>query len=202
MTRIIMVRHGETEWNKQMRIQGGQSDIPLNDTGRSQAETVRRVLEGTELAAIYASPMARALETARIINENRNLEITTMPELVEINAGIYEGIPVAELGRRFSQIVTELGENDELPRAPGGESVAEVQERGWKAIEIMARDHYGQNILVVTHYFVILTAVCKVLDLPLAGVSRFWMANGSITTVNLDGSVPRLELFNSFSLNI
>ena len=195
MPRIIMVRHGETEWNKAMRVQGGGSDIPLNDFGRSQARNACRLLEKEELAAVYSSPLCRALETARIIASAHNLEVRTLPELVEINAGSFEGIPTSQLGKRFSQIVAELDEDGELPCAPGGESVSMVQERGWRAVQKIASEHPGTTV-VVTHYFVILTVLCKVLNLPLVNIGRFWMATGSLTTINLDGSVPRLESFN------
>ena len=196
MARIILARHGETEWNKLMRVQGGKSDIPLNDFGRSQAEKARDFLCKETFDAVYSSPLCRALETARIITQGRGIEITTLPELVEIDAGEYEGILTSELGRRFSQIISELDENAELPATPGGESISMVQERGWKTMEDIFAKHNGETVLVVTHYFVILAIVCKVLNLPLVNVSRFWMATGSISAINLNGSVPRLEWFN------
>ncbi|MBN1370050.1 MAG: histidine phosphatase family protein [Dehalococcoidaceae bacterium] len=196
MARIILVRHGETEWNKAMRVQGGGSDIALNDYGRSQAAMARRHLENEKLSAVYASPLCRAMETAHIIAEPHGLEITQVPELVEIDAGSYEGILTSELGRRFSQIVSELDENAELPCTPGGESLSMVQQRGWKALEQISAGHNGETVLVVTHYFVILAVICKVLNLPLVNVSRFWMATGSISIINLNGSIPRLETFN------
>ena len=196
MARIILARHGETEWNKLMRVQGGKSDIPLNDVGIAQAQGARDFLETETFRAVYASPLCRALETARIITQGRGLEITTLPELVEIDAGEYEGIFTSDLGRRFSQVVTELDDNAELPCAPGGESLSMVQERGWKTMEDIFAKHNGETVLVVTHYFVILAIICKVLNLPLVNVSRFWMATGSISAINLNGSVPRLEWFN------
>jgi probable phosphoglycerate mutase len=191
-----MVRHGETEWNRAMRVQGGQSDIPLNDSGRTQAHNACRLLEKEELAAVYSSPLCRALETAHIIASPHDLEVATLPELVEINAGSFEGIPTSQLGKRFSQIVSELDEHGELPCAPGGESVSMVQERGWRAVEYISSQHLDATVIVVTHYFVILTVMCRVLNLPLVNIGRFWMATGSLTTINLDGPIPRLESFN------
>ena len=196
MARIILARHGETEWNKLMRVQGGKSDVPLNDFGRSQAQKARDFLHKEGFHAVYASPLCRALETARIITEGRSLDIITVPELVEIDAGDYEGIFTSDLGRRFSQVVSELDENAELACAPGGESLSMVQERGWKVIEDVLAKHNGETVLVVTHYFVILTIVCKVLNLPLVNISRFYMDTGAISTINLNGSIPRLEMFN------
>ncbi len=197
MARIIIVRHGETEWNRQMRVQGGRSDIPLNDRGRVQAENVRDALKTEKLAAIYSSPMLRAFETARIIGTIHNLKIKTLAKLSEIDAGDYEGIPIAQLSKRFSQTITELGEGDELPRTPGGESLNDVQERAWQVVSSIAAAHSGETVLVVTHYFVILSVICKVLELPLVNVSRFYMTNASISSINMNGSVPRLETFNS-----
>jgi len=196
MARIILARHGETDWNKESRVQGALSDIPLNDFGRQQARNARDFLSRETFAAVYSGPLSRAQETASIIIEGRDLDIITNPALTEINAGEFEGIHTADLGRRFSQIVTEMDENAEMVKAPGGESLATVQERSWRVFEEIVSQYNGKTVLVTTHYFVILAAVCKVLDLPLMNVTRFYMATGAVSIINIDGTIPRLEAFN------
>jgi len=196
MARIILARHGETDWNKESRVQGALSDIPLNDFGRQQARNARDFLSKETFAAVYSGPLSRAQETASIIIEGRDLDIITNPALTEINAGELEGIHTADLGRRFSQIVTEMDENAEMVKAPGGESLATVQERSWRVFEEIVSQYNGKTVLVTTHYFVILAAVCKVLDLPLMNVTRFYMATGAVSIINMDGTIPRLEAFN------
>jgi probable phosphoglycerate mutase len=198
MARIILARHGETDWNKAMRVQGGKSDTPLNEFGISQARQAALYLQKEEIAAVYASHLLRAQETARIIIDQRGLDIVVCPDLAEIDAGQYEGILTSELDRRFSQILSSLDKDGQLPPAPGGESIKDVQERSWKAVQAIAAQHNGRTVLVVTHYFVILAIVCKVLDLPLVNVGRFYMATGSISIVNLNRSLPRLEAFNIY----
>jgi len=196
MARIIFARHGETDWNKASRVQGALSDVPLNDYGREQAHRAGDYLAGETFAAVYSSPLSRAAETARIINEGHNLPIITNHSLVEINAGDYEGVCTSELDRRFSQIVAKQDKDACMYRVPGGESLAHVQERGWQVVEEILAEHNGETVLVVTHYFVILSIICRVLDLPLVNITRFYMATGAISIINMECPIPRLEAFN------
>ncbi len=83
-----------------------------------------------------------------------------------------------------------------MVKAPGGESLSTVQERSWKVFEEIVSQYNGKTVLVTTHYFVILAAVCKVLDLPLVNVTRFYMATGAVNIINMDDHIPRLEAFN------
>ena len=91
MTTILLVRHGETDWNLQRRVQG-HSDTPLNDNGRAQALALADTLDDVELDAVYASDLARAFETARIVAERRGLTVTSVPGLRERNFGTWEGL--------------------------------------------------------------------------------------------------------------
>jgi probable phosphoglycerate mutase len=194
--KIILVRHGETDWNRELRIQGGSSDTPLNEKGRQQAESLAFRLSQDKIQAIYSSPLKRALDTARTIARPHQLEVGIEPSLREIEAGDLEGITVAELGKRFSELLTLDTKNGALLKAPGGESLTEVQKRAWRTVQRLARKHPEGALVLVSHYFVILTIICSVLKLPLSQIGRLRLGTGSISVINLDDQAVRLELFN------
>lgn len=193
--RVILVRHGETDWNKEKRIQGGSSDPPLNETGREQAERLALRLSHDRLQAIYSSPLKRSLDTARVIARCHKLEVVVEPSLKEIEAGTLEGVLTGSLGKRLTQLLTAGAGSDALPKPPGGESLADVQRRAWGAIQRLSQKH-PDGLVVVSHYFVILSVICSVLGLPLSQLGRFRMENGSISIINLDGQKAWLELYN------
>lgn len=194
--RIILVRHGETDWNKERRIQGGSSNPPLNERGREQAESLALRLSRDRIGAIYSSPLRRTLDTAEAIAGYHQLEVLVEPSLKEIEAGALEGVSTVELGRRFSELLIMNAQGEALPRVAGGESLPEVQERGWGTIQRLARRHPDGAVVIVSHYFVILSIICSVLGLPLSQIGRLRLANGSISIINLDGQRVWLELFN------
>ena len=191
--RIILVRHGETDWNKEKRIQGGLTNTPLNDLGRKQAEKLALRFKQDDIRAVYSSPLDRSLDTARAIARYHRLEVSIEPALREIEAGELEGVATSDMGKRLSELLTQHGV---ATRLPGGESLAEVQRRSWDAVRRLSRKHPDGVIVLVSHFFVILAVICSVLGLPLSQLGRFRMGNGSISIINLGGPVPWLELFN------
>ncbi len=193
MARIILVRHGKTDWNRELRIQGGSSDTSLNDEGRQQAENMALRLSQRSIQAIYSSPLKRALETAESIARPHNIEVVVEKSLREIEAGKLEGATSAELGRRFSELLTRDGVSY---RIPGGESLADLQQRSWGFIQQINRKNTDGELVVVSHYFAILTIICSALMLPLSYITRFRLSTGSISIINLDEEEARLELFN------
>ncbi len=106
--KIILIRHGETDWNLEKRIQGGSSNPPLNQWGREQAEGLARKLENEEISAIYSTPLQRGLDTARAIARyHSGIEVVAEPSLREIEAGELEGVTLAELGSHFSRFLID-----------------------------------------------------------------------------------------------
>jgi len=195
--RIILVRHGQTDWNVERRIQGGGSNPPLNDTGRRQAQNIARRLASETVGAIYSTPLQRGRDTARAIAQHHGLEVHTEPALREIEAGQLEGVTLAELGHHFSKLLVSYdGDKLEYTRAPGGETLPEVQQRGWGVVQRLAAANPDGTLVLVSHYFVILSIICAVLELPLVQVNRLRMDTGSISIVSLNGGQARLELFN------
>jgi len=196
LVKVILVRHGETEWNRLRRIQGGNSDTQLNQRGRKQAASLALRLKQEEIQAVYSSPLQRAQDTARAIAGYHQLSVGVEPFLKEIEVGELEGVSIAEVGKHLSQLLIRHGQGEELPRIPGGESLTEVQQRVWGTIQRLVSRH-GDGVLVfVSHYFSILTAVCSVLNLPLSQIDRLRLNSASISILTFDEQATRLTLFN------
>src|SRR4029079_16051617 len=102
MTTILLARHGETDWNVERRVQG-HSDTPLNDRGRGQGRALAEELAGEPIDAVYSSDLLRAHETARIVAEQRGLDVTRSRDLCEKNVGTWEGLTDVEINERFPQ---------------------------------------------------------------------------------------------------
>jgi broad specificity phosphatase PhoE len=182
MTSLYLVRHGETDWNAQRRIQGA-TDIPLNAVGRAQAATTGRLLARREWDGIYSSPLSRAMETANIIAAEVGLDRPgTIDAIVERNYGAAEGLNWEEIESRFP---------GDAP-VPGRETHAEVAERVVPALVRLAASLPGTALIVVTHGGVI-RSVLNAVD---PGVTHGSITNGSIHSFELvDGSLE-LVAFN------
>jgi probable phosphoglycerate mutase len=142
MTRILLVRHGETDWNVGRRLQG-HSDRPLNDTGREQAHALAADLADEPVEAVYSSDLARAHETARIIAGTRGLSVTALPELRERHFGTWEGLTDEEIHRRFPESADGvLGD---------GETRAELDRRVLATLNRIADEHPDGTVLVISH---------------------------------------------------
>jgi probable phosphoglycerate mutase len=149
-TRILAIRHGETAWNVDTRIQG-QLDVPLNDVGRWQARRLSRAVADETLAAIYASDLSRAYETARAVATACGLPIVTEPGLRERRFGEFEGFTWKEIETRWPE-ASERWRRRDLEFAPrGGESLREFYERTIATATRLAAAHPGQSIAFVAH---------------------------------------------------
>ncbi len=151
-TRITLIRHGETDWNKQGRWQG-HAIVPLNEEGRQQAVLLAEHLlsSAQDISAIYTSDLLRARETATIIAQRLGKTVILDQRLREIDLGEWQGLTTAEI-RVWDKERFETVMNDpvHLPR-PGGESVGQVADRAFAALEEYAARHVNEHILVVSH---------------------------------------------------
>ena len=141
MTSILLARHGETDWNLEQRWQG-QSDTPLNDTGRAQACALARVLAGEPIDAVYSSDLVRAHETARLIAGPRGLDVIAIRDLRERSFGSVEGMTTDEIEARYPGF--------ELPWSDG-ETREAMTERVLGALHRIADTHPEAHVLVVSH---------------------------------------------------
>jgi 2,3-bisphosphoglycerate-dependent phosphoglycerate mutase len=147
-TTILMARHGETDWNRERRFQG-HADTPLNDSGREQAQELAERLADEDVAAIYASPLARALETAEIVGRRLGLAVQRVEDLREVDVGSWSGLTRTDIESRFPD-----GYRRWLDFGHGwddGETYDELGTRVLSALASLARRHAGERVLVVTH---------------------------------------------------
>ena len=169
---LILVRHGETESNRE-RLALGREDVPLNERGRRQAAALTASLAGVPATAIYASPLRRAVETARPLAEALGLEVQVDEDLIEMAVGDLEGLSPQELSDRHGDFLREwFSTQAGNLRMPGGESLQDVQDRAWAAIERLRERHPEETVVVVTHNFTIHAILCRALGLPLASFRR------------------------------
>ena len=149
-TRIIAIRHGETDWNATNRIQG-QLDIGLNDVGRWQARRLAAALTDEALDALYASDLMRARDTAQALAERTGLEVRTDEGLRERGFGVFEGLTFAEIDLRYPEPAHRWRQRDASFGPEGGETLALFYERAVGAVTSLAARHRGQHIAVVAH---------------------------------------------------
>lgn len=151
-TRIIAVRHGETDWNASGRIQGLR-DIPLNDKGRWQAQRAAQLLADNNepIAAIYSSDLARAHQTASSIAQAYGIAVQTDLRLRERSFGSFEGMIFSEIEQAYPADTTRWRARDPAWAAPGGETLVALGERIQAVTEALARLHPGEQIVLVAH---------------------------------------------------
>jgi broad specificity phosphatase PhoE len=149
MLHLLLVRHGESEWNVQRRFQG-QSDVPLSALGRRQAQLVAGRLAGEKIDAVYASDLVRAWETARPIAEKNGLKILSEPRLRELKFGVLEGLTFEEAQERYPEMVAAW--LDDFNRPPeGAETIAVFNARVVSLLDDLRQKHDEQAVLLVGH---------------------------------------------------
>ena len=150
MTKLILVRHGESEANFK-RICGGQTDFPLTDLGRRQADSAGEALKNTKIDFAYSSDLSRAYETGCIIAKHHNLSVITDVRLREIHRGIFESRYLKDLEKEYPEQFYVLMHNKPYADIEGGESTEQVQERVVDAITEIAQNHPDKTVLIAFH---------------------------------------------------
>jgi probable phosphoglycerate mutase len=181
--RILLARHGETQWNVDGRCQGQGFDIPLSETGRTQARRMGARLTGLPILRALASPLLRARQTAELALGERAGLLTFDDRLMEINHGQWEGLLPDEVRTGFPELTRAWRETPEQVQLPGGESLAAVDARAWPAFQAACGGLGAEDLVfIVSHDAVCRTLLCRVLGLPLA---RVWSFRQASTCLNL-----------------
>ena len=197
MLKVILVRHGQTGWNQERRIQGGNADTKINSEGERQCNCLALKMQTEKVVAVYSSPMSRALYTAEAVAKCHNLPVTTDDSLREINCGALEGVSSLDIGHRLQMLVKGGSEDELLFKSCGGESLDELKNRAWAVIQSIAKNHPDGTVIVVSHYFTIAVILCAVLGLPATELGRFRLGETSVSTIMFDEKYgPFLSLFN------
>ena len=188
-TRICFIRHGETDWNVDKRIQG-QIDIPLNETGRAQALAMAFNAAHHNFDAIYSSDLMRARDTANMLAERRGLDIKILPQLRERHFGIFQGLTAAE-----GKVSQPAAHARYIARDPDydfvtGESMHNLAKRVEAAVQEMTQHHAGQTIAAVTHGGVLDILYRKATGKPLQAPRDFNIPNCALNWFRFDGHGP------------
>jgi len=195
---LILIRHGETDWNRIGRCQG-VADIVLNENGKRQARELAESLKNYEIKAVYSSHLKRAHETAWEIAKHHNLSVQVDPDLQEMNQGDLEGLTFPDIRDRYAEILKKWRESPETLRLPNGESLIEVQDRAWEAFEKVHKLHIGETIVAVSHNLTIITLLCKITGVGLKGFRDFNIhATSKNVIVSEDGQI-RVQVLNDIS---
>ena len=198
MPKFTLIRHGESVWNGERRIQGSQ-DPELSSRGRRQTDLLVEHL-GVRLspavAAIYASPLRRAAETADRIADALHLPVIREPDLREMSLGAWEGKTVAEIQAAFPGLYKKWLKDPVAFPAPGGEALPAFAWRVEGALERMQQAHPGADLLIVSHGGVIKALLCFALGLDIRYLFRLKQDNTAVSQVELDGEVRRVLHMN------
>jgi alpha-ribazole phosphatase len=181
MTKVILIRHGETLWNVEMKYQG-HCDVALTEKGIKQAELAADSLAKESISAVYASDLCRAFVTAESIANKHDLQVATIPELREINFGQWEGLAYDKINNQWSDIMAKLFTHPDEIQIPDGETFREVKERATIALSTLIKKHPNETIVVVSHGGTIRTILCSVLNIPL---NHLWNIKQDNTAINI-----------------
>ncbi len=189
-TSLILMRHGETAWNRERRVMGN-ADIPLSADGALQSERAAELLARFPIDRILSSPLQRARQTAAIVAERIGVDLDTDADLEEVHFGDWQGKTYGEIvgDPRYGVFL-----NDPVTTpTPGGETIADVQARGLRALQTLQP---GSRALVVSHGDVIRTLISRFLAVPLREFRRIRVDNCGLTAISIAAGRPELKFIN------
>ena len=180
MTRVYLIRHGTTEWNRE-EIFRGRVDCGLNETGRAEARAVAAYFDGVNLEGIYTSPLARAAETAAAIAAGRGMEVVSDPAFIDLDFGEWQGHPLKEVRERYPELYRAWRERPREVTFPGGENLDQVRERAWEGLLKVVRENPERTVVIVSHRVITKILICAALGLD---NSHFWQIKQDTTAIN------------------
>jgi probable phosphoglycerate mutase len=197
-TRVIIVRHGQTQWNLKL-IRQGHLDSPLTDRGRAQAKALGERLAQERFAALYSSDLGRAIQTAQTIAAVTGHTVVTDARLRERNLGVFQGLGREEIERRFPEeyrLHRSLGPDYVIP---SGESVLQQVERNLLCLNEIAEKHLADTVVVVTHGGVLSGLFRHTFSIPFSAPRRFEFMNASLNVFNFENGSWFLQTWGDVS---
>ena len=187
MTSLYLIRHGQTDWNIERRWQG-QSDIPLNATGRQQAARLATELVTFNFSAIYSSDLSRAYETALALSQVNRLPIQREPRLREIHQGEWQGLREIDIQARYGNAFQERKQQPLHIAPPGGETVVQVRDRVVSAVNDICIMHPDERVALVSHGFALALIQVHFSQMPIETAWQIIPANAEWRELEIDGS--------------
>jgi broad specificity phosphatase PhoE len=179
-TRFILIRHGETDWNKEDRFRG-RSNVGLNATGYEQSRKIAARFSGEKIAAVYSSPLPRALDTAAPLAADHQLQVEPSAELLDVDFGGWEGLSREEAQTKFPEQFDLWLKAPGRVRFPGGESVRQVRNRIETLLRALSEDHLGETVALVSHRITCHVMLCYVLGLT---NDALWRLRQDVACIN------------------
>lgn len=192
MTRIYLVRHGETAWNAEGRWQG-TLDIPLGEVGHQQAQALAKHLKDRPIAAMYSSDLSRARDTAEPLSRAKGLEIQTDARLRELDFGVFQGLTHDEIRAKYPEEERELFVDYLDFVLPEGESRRAVQARVYEMWQEVVRRHPNSEVVVMSHGGPVRLLLLKLFDDQVERMLKVPLPNVSVTTITAEGDKLELE---------
>ena len=197
-TTLLVVRHGETTWNREKRMQG-VTDTVLSEVGRAQAQALGRRLKEHRFAALYSSNLSRALHTARAIGEHTGREVVVDERLRERCFGIFEGLTAAEIMSRYPQEYALFASHDPDYEVPGGECARGFSLRCIGCLAEIAARHPGEEVVVVSHGLVLDSLYRAAHGLAHGAPRPLPLINASVNRFGYGAGTWRMELWGDVS---
>lgn len=196
MTRIYLIRHGETEWNKDGRLQGN-SNVLLSPEGVRQAVLLAEHAPFHTVDAVYSSDLSRAVMTAEILATKFKLPVIQNPELREASFGDWEGQSLKKLAAENLDDFEKFFTRPDKVHPPNGETFLECQARVMTAMENITVKHDGQSVIVVSHGAAIRLILCVALTIPIRKMWAISQFNMAVNILCIDDGRAVVELMNS-----
>ena len=195
-TQFILVRHGETDWNKPPIRFRGRADVPLSAAGIAQAQRTAAHLASEPLHVVYSSPLARTMRTAELIAAPHALTPQAAPALLDLDYGAWQGLTHEEVQARDPERYRLWQTAPDQVQFPGGESLSGVRERLMQAIQGWTARHDGQNVLLSSHDAVGKVLLLAILEASLAQWHHLELDNAAVVRVVQQDGVFVLKSFN------
>jgi probable phosphoglycerate mutase len=194
MSQLILIRHGETEWNRERRMQG-HADSPLSEKGMRQAILLAQRMKNIGFTAFYSSDSGRACETARFITDATGRPVLLEPRLRERNFGVFEGLTGPEMQERHPEAYARFKSREPDYVVPGGESARAFRDRALACLAEIAAHHVNELVVVVTHGLVCDVAYRAAYGIDLMAPRNFELVNAGINRFRFDGAAWHCEVW-------
>lgn len=196
-TRIVLVRHGRTAWNREPRFRG-RADLDLDNVGLRQAEaTAHYLARRWPVEAVYTSPLKRAAQTARAIAEAHQLTAQPFEGLLDVDFGDWQGQSPYDVKKQYPDLLRAWVEMPHTVQFPSGESLDDVRERAVDGLNTVVKRHQGQTVAMVGHTVINRVLLCAILGL---GNEHFWQLRQDTCAVNVfdvdEGGIATIVVLN------
>lgn len=180
MSRIYLIRHGETEWNKEGRSQGCSNDIPLSEVGIMQADAIGKRLKNENIDLFFSSSLTRAYQTAKAIAVHHDKEVIVHKEFMEISFGEWEGLKIDEIKEKYVDVYKIWRDTPHIAKVPGAESILEIRERSMTKLMEIINSNKDKNILIVSHGITIKVLIASMMGIDLANLHKIRQDNTAL----------------------